>query len=61
MDPARAYFGMLAVAPAAQGRGLGRALIEAAEAHARREGAGAMDIRVVSLRTELFPFYRRFG
>ena len=61
MDPDRAYFGMLAVAPAVQGRGIARTLIEAAEARARQEGAGAMDIRVVSLRTELFPFYRRFG
>ena len=61
LDEARAYFGMLAVSPSAQGRGLGRVLIEAAEAQARREGASAMDIRVVSLRTELFPFYGRFG
>lgn len=57
----RGYFGMLAVDPSRQGTGLGRRLIEAAEQHVRDGGATAMDIRVVNLRTELPPFYRRLG
>jgi GNAT superfamily N-acetyltransferase len=57
----RGYFGMLAVDPSRQGTGLGRKLIEAAEQYARDGGAAAMDIRVVNLRTELPPFYRRLG
>ena len=57
----RAYFGMLAVDPQAQGRGLGRFLVHAAEAEARSAGCTAMDIRIVNLRTELPPFYRRLG
>ena len=57
----RAYFGMLAVDPAAQGRGLGRFLVHAAESEARSAGCTAMDIRIVNLRTELPPFYQRLG
>jgi GNAT superfamily N-acetyltransferase len=57
----RGYFGMLSVEPTAQGRGLGRALVEAAERHASAAGCTAMDIRVVDLRLELPAFYRRLG
>lgn len=57
----RAYFGMLSVEPELKGAGLGRFLIESVEAHARERGCIAMDITVVNLRTELPPFYRRFG
>lgn len=57
----RGYFGMLAAASRARGRGLGRVLIAAAESRARAAGAHHMDIKVVNLRTELFPFYERLG
>jgi predicted N-acetyltransferase YhbS len=57
----RAYFGMLSVDPDRKGSGLGRFLIDAVEEHARKQGCVAMDITVVNLRTELPPFYRRFG
>jgi ribosomal protein S18 acetylase RimI-like enzyme len=57
----RGHFGMLSVAPAAQGTGLGRALIEAAESLARERGCTTMDLEVASPRTELPPFYRKFG
>ncbi len=57
----RAYFGLLAVDPARQHRGLGRRLVDEAENHARAAGCRAMDIRIVSLREELPPFYRRLG
>jgi GNAT superfamily N-acetyltransferase len=57
----RAYFGLLAVDPARQHRGLGRRLLDEAENYARASGCGAMDIRIVSLRAELPPFYRRLG
>jgi ribosomal protein S18 acetylase RimI-like enzyme len=55
------YFGLLAVAPAFKGLGYGRALIEAVEAHFRAAGCRQVDIRVVNLRTELPPLYRRLG
>lgn len=57
----RGYFGMLAVDPSQQGRGLGRRMVEAAEDHCRREGCKFMDITVLNLRAELPPFYRKLG
>ena len=57
----RAYFGMLSVDPALKGTGVGRRLIETVEEHARNQDCVAMDITVVNLRTELPPYYRRFG
>jgi GNAT superfamily N-acetyltransferase len=57
----RAYFGLLAVDPARQHRGLGRRLIDEAENYAHASGCRAMDIRIVNLRAELPPFYRRLG
>jgi ribosomal protein S18 acetylase RimI-like enzyme len=58
---ARGYFGMLAVAPEAQGHGLGRALIARAEGYAADRGANVMTISVVNVRTELLAFYARLG
>ncbi len=55
------YFGMLSVDPARQGQGLGARLIAAAEDHCRTAGCSDMEIEVVNLRTELPPFYCRFG
>jgi len=57
----RGYMGMLSVAPEHQGSGLGRTLIEAAEAHLRQQGCEVVDITVLNLRPELPPLYGRFG
>lgn len=57
----RSYLGLLSVDPSRQGLGLGRKLVAAAEAFAREMGARAMDLRVVSARSELLPFYHRVG
>jgi len=61
IQEAHGYFGMLAIAPDQQRRGVGRTLIEAAEALARQHGCTAMEIRVVDLRTELPPLYEALG
>ena len=55
------YFGMLAVDPSQQGRGLGRMMVAAAEEKFRASGCRHVDISVLSPRLELFPFYRKLG
>jgi N-acetylglutamate synthase-like GNAT family acetyltransferase len=55
------YFGMLSIDPARQGHGLGSMLIAAAEVRCRDAGCREMELEVVNLRTELPPYYRRFG
>ena len=57
----RGYFGLLSVDPARQGSGLGRAMVDAAEQYCRDRGCRWMDLRVVSVREELPPFYRKLG
>jgi GNAT superfamily N-acetyltransferase len=56
-----AYLGMLAVDPSRQGTGLGRSIAEAAEEHCRARGCRHMRITVLSLRSQLLPFYRKLG
>ena len=57
----RGYFGMLAVDPSHQGRGLGRLLVKAAEIYCADAGCRVLDLDVVHLRTELPGFYRALG
>jgi GNAT superfamily N-acetyltransferase len=57
----RGYLGLLAVDPPRQGTGLGRKLVVAAEDYFRAAGCCAIDLRVISQRTPLPPFYRRLG
>ena len=56
-----AYLGLLSVDPRRQRAGLGSRLLDAAEAHCAQRGFARIDIKVVSLRTELPPFYGRRG
>ena len=60
-DGRRGYLGLLSVDPELQGGGRGRRLVAAVEARCREAGCVALDLRVVDLREELFPFYRRLG
>jgi ribosomal protein S18 acetylase RimI-like enzyme len=57
----RGYAGMLAVAPARQRSGIGSRMMQAAEDYLRARGCAALDITVLSLRTELPPIYRAYG
>jgi GNAT superfamily N-acetyltransferase len=57
----RAYLGLLSVDPKRQGQGHGARIMAAAEEHCRQKGCRQLDLRVVNLREELPPFYRKFG
>ena len=57
----RGYIGLLSVDPACQGSGLGRMLMESAEAYFAEAKCVAVDLRVVSARTPLPSFYRHLG
>ncbi len=57
----RGYLGLLGVDPPRQGTGLSRKLMDAAENFFREAGCVAVDLRVISARTPLPAFYRRFG
>lgn len=57
----RGYLGMLAVDPAEQGRGLGGVMVDAVEDYCRSKGCSGVDLVVISLRTDLPPFYRKLG
>jgi ribosomal protein S18 acetylase RimI-like enzyme len=61
LPPTHAYFGMLSVMPELQGMGLGRRLVQVAEAMAEATGAAALSLRVVNLREELSRWYRSLG
>lgn len=57
----RGYVGLLAVDPARQEQGIGRRMMQAAEDRLRCHGCVAVEIIVLSLRTDLPPLYQRLG
>ncbi|MES2222146.1 MAG: GNAT family N-acetyltransferase [Acidobacteriota bacterium] len=57
----RAYLGMLSVDQDVQGRGIGHRMMQEAEDFARRAGHVAIDLRIVHVREELPPYYRKLG
>ncbi|NNH22629.1 GNAT family N-acetyltransferase [Pseudokineococcus marinus] len=59
--PRRAYVGMVAVDPARQGGGTGRAVLDAAVERARGLGARVLEMTVITQRTELVAWYERRG
>jgi ribosomal protein S18 acetylase RimI-like enzyme len=61
LPPSHAYFGMLSVLPELQSLGLGRRLVQVAEAMAEASGATAMSLKVVNLREELSRWYKSLG
>lgn len=61
-DHGTGYFGMFSVDPAQQGGGIGKQVMEAAEAHAARTwGVAVMQMTVIDIRDELIAFYERRG
>lgn len=60
-DERRAYLGLLSVDPERQQSGLGSLLMNAAEDYCRGLSCRHMDIKIVSLRSELPAFYGKRG
>ena len=60
-DGDRSYLGLLAVDPRLQKSGIGSQLMHAAETFCAHAGSRFMDLRIVSVRKELPPFYHRHG
>ena len=60
-DGAAPLLDNVAVAPRAQGQGVGRALIAHAEAAARRRGAASLRLYTHEMMTENIALYRRLG
>ena len=61
-EAGKGYFGMFSVDPAQQGSGIGKQVMDAAEAHAAREwGVPVMQMTVIDIRDELIAFYERRG
>ena len=55
----RLYLGMLSVQPDQQDKGIGKALLKAAEAFAKDQGCTAIFMTVISIRKELIDWYIR--
>jgi GNAT superfamily N-acetyltransferase len=60
-EGSEAYFGMFAVRPHLQGRGVGRAVIGEARRLAGEWGCTTLRMTVIRQRVELIDWYRRLG
>ncbi len=58
---AKIYLGMFSVSPHLQGAGIGKQLLKATEEYAVQLGCTAIYMSVISLRTELISWYKRYG
>jgi len=55
------YLSMFSVSPLHQAQGIGKKLMAAAEIEARRQACRAIDMTVISVRSELIDWYHRRG
>jgi ribosomal protein S18 acetylase RimI-like enzyme len=60
-DGHRGWINYLAVAPAGQGRGYGRQIMEHAEQLLRERGCPKINLQIRSTNREVIEFYRRLG
>ena len=57
----RLYLGMFSVSPLAQGKGIGKKLLIAAEKYAKKENCALIHMTVITVRQELIAWYERNG
>jgi ribosomal protein S18 acetylase RimI-like enzyme len=60
-EPDTFYLGMLTVSPHLQAAGIGRQLMQAAEAYVEKQGGTNISMTVISVRNELIAWYERHG
>jgi ribosomal protein S18 acetylase RimI-like enzyme len=60
-DEGKLYLGMLTVRPNLQGKGIGKELLKAAEAEAKKQLCTSIFMTVISVRKELIDWYLRHG
>jgi len=57
----RIYLGMFSVLPEAQGKGIGKKLLEASENYAKEKQCISIFMTVISIRHELISWYEKYG
>lgn len=57
----RMYLGMLTVSPTLQGKGIGKELMKASEAHAQKQNCNSVYMTVITDRSELMAWYEKLG
>ena len=57
----RIYLGMFSVSPSAQGKGIGKKLLAAADNYAREQNCTSIYMTVITVREELIAWYERNG
>ena len=57
----RIYLGMFSVSPSAQGKGIGKKLLAAADDYAREQGCTSIYMTVITVREELIAWYEKNG
>lgn len=55
------YLGMLTVSPMFQDKGIGKQLLFEAEKYAQSQGCSFIEMTVISIRTELIEWYKKYG
>jgi ribosomal protein S18 acetylase RimI-like enzyme len=60
-DGSKLYLGMLTVRPHLQGKGIGKLMLTAVEAEAKKQGCKSIYMTVISVRKELIDWYVRHG
>lgn len=61
LQSGKLYLGMFGVEPELQGSGIGKQLLQAAEEYAHHIQCKSIYMSVISLRTELIEWYKRYG
>lgn len=57
----KVYLGMFSVSPAAQGKGLGKKILAAADEYAKEQQCTSIYMTVITVREELIAWYERNG